>query len=312
MTAFQRLCLLACAVIFGLIVLGGVVRATDSGLGCPDWPRCHGSLIPKWEKHTLIEYSHRLTASVAGVLVLAVLVWAWRSYRRVPAILYPAALAFVLIIFQAWLGRETVVRELPEEIVTLHLAIALTTFSVLVTLTAATFALEHPAPRPAVGPGFGRLPVLAVATAFLLALLGAYVAGAGYGLACGGWPLCNGEALPSAGGASVQIAYHHRTVALLLGIVLVGLAWLGWRARAKAPLEATLAGAALALFLVQSLVGAANVWTRLAAEASAAHLALATLLWLVLAYLNIRVHRLHLLLPLSSHEAPARLARAPR
>ena len=246
MTAFQRLCLLACAVIFGLIVLGGVVRATDSGLGCPDWPRCHGSLIPKWEKHTLIEYSHRLTASVAGVLVLAVLVWAWRSYRRVPAILYPAALAFVLIIFQAWLGRETVVRELPEEIVTLHLAIALTTFSVLVTLTAATFALEHPAPRPAVGPGFGRLAVLAVATAFLLALLGAYVA-----------------------------------------------------------------GAALALFLVQSLVGAANVWTRLAAEASAAHLALATLLWLVLAYLNIRVHRLHLLLPLSSHEAPARLARAP-
>src|SRR5688500_7861489 len=101
MTGYQRLCLLTSAVVFGLIVLGGIVRATDSGLGCPDWPRCHGSFMPRCETATLIEYSHRLTASIAGLLVLAILVWTWRSYRRVPALLYPAILTFVLLLFQA-------------------------------------------------------------------------------------------------------------------------------------------------------------------------------------------------------------------
>src|SRR3989304_6148525 len=146
LSAFQRLCILTCAVIFGLIVLGGVVRASDSGLGCPAWPRCHGSLVPRWEKHTLIEYSHRLTASVAGLLVLAVAVAAWRAYRRVPAGLYPATLSLALM------------------------------------------------------------------------LVGAYVAGAGYGLACSGWPLCNDAVVPGARAASVQFHFAHRLLALALGL----------------------------------------------------------------------------------------------
>src|SRR3990172_12631505 len=120
MTLFQRFCLATCAVIFALIVLGGVARATDSGLGCPDWPRCHGSFIPKWEKHTLIEYSHRLTASVAGVMVFAVAIWAWKSYRHARSIFYPAAATVLLLLVQGGLGGLTVIRELPPEIVTVH------------------------------------------------------------------------------------------------------------------------------------------------------------------------------------------------
>lgn len=314
--AFQRLCIAASAVVLGLIVLGGVVRATDSGLGCPDWPRCHGSFIPKWEKHTLIEYAHRLTASVAGVLVFAALVFAWRAYRRLPAVLYPATLAAALIIFQAWLGRETVVRELPEEVVTLHLGVALVTFSVLVTLAAAALALgggqEPPlvAPEATLGAGFGRLALLAAALTFVLALVGAYVAGADYGLACSGWPLCNGEVVPS-GGVSVQVVFGHRVLALLLGVIIAALALVGWRARAAAPAEAYLAGGALAVYVLQVLVGAVNIWTRLADAASAGHLALATLLWLLLLVLNLRVHRLHLRLPAGRQaEGAGRLAGA--
>src|SRR5687767_14391925 len=105
MTGFQRLCLITCTVVFGLIVLGGVVRATDSGLGCgDDWPRCEGSFIPRLETELLIEYSHRLTASVTGVLVLGLAIWAWRSYRAVPAILYPAIVVLVLVLVQGGFG----------------------------------------------------------------------------------------------------------------------------------------------------------------------------------------------------------------
>ncbi len=297
MTGFQRLSLVTCAVIFGLIVLGGVVRASESGLGCPDWPRCHGSLIPRWEKHTLIEYSHRLTASVAGVLVLSMAVIAWRSFKRIPGVLYPSLLALGLIVFQAGLGGAAVLNELPPEIVALHLGTALAVLALVALVAIAAFALERPPPRADTRRDFRRVALLALATTFGLMIAGSYVAGAGYGLGCSGWPLCNGEVVPGTNAASAQVVFLHRFLALALGVMLVALAWLGWQRRAAAPFAAYTAVAALGVLALQSLVGAANVWTRLASEVSALHLALASLLWLLLAVLNIYVYRAYNLLP---------------
>ncbi|HEY7467010.1 MAG TPA: COX15/CtaA family protein [Dehalococcoidia bacterium] len=299
-TGFQRLCILACVVIFGLIVLGGIVRATDSGLGCPDWPTCHGSVIPRWEKHTLIEYSHRLTASIAGFLVLGIAVWAWRSYRRVPAILYPSLLVLGLIIVQAGLGGAAVLNDLPPEIVAVHLGMALTILTLLALVTMTSFAIDHPTERPAASLSVRRVALLAAAGTLCLALVGSYVSGAGYGLACSGWPLCNNELVPSADSASVQVHFLHRFLALIVGLTLVALAWLARRERRRAPLIATFAFTALGVYCVQALIGAANVWTDLADEVTAAHLAFATLLWLTLAVLNIEVHRIYEWLPRTS------------
>ncbi len=67
---------------YALIVLGATVRATDSGLACPDWPRCHGELIPPLETQILIEYSHRLAAASVGLLILGTAVAAWLRYRE--------------------------------------------------------------------------------------------------------------------------------------------------------------------------------------------------------------------------------------
>ena len=296
-SGFQRLCIVTCVVIFGLIVLGGIVRATDSGLGCPDWPTCHGSIVPKWEKHTLIEYSHRLTASVAGLLVLSLTVWAWRFYRRVPAILYPATLVLVLIFIQAWLGKETVERDLPAEIVAVHLAMALTILTLLALVTITSFAIERPQERPHIRQSIRRVALLAAAGTLALALVGSYVAGAGYGLACSGWPLCNGEIVPGAGAASVQVHFLHRVLALLVGLTLLALTWLALGERRSAPFVAVIAVTALGVYCIQALIGAANIWTGLADEVGAAHLAFATLLWLTLAVLNIEVHRIYEWLP---------------
>ncbi|HWO72665.1 MAG TPA: COX15/CtaA family protein [Dehalococcoidia bacterium] len=309
MTAFQRLCILAGFVIIGLVVLGGVVRATDSGLGCPDWPRCHGSFVPKWEKHTLIEYSHRLVASVAGLLVLGITVWAWRSYRRTPAVFLPSLLLLGLIVLQAGLGGAAVLNELPPEIVVIHLGMALTILAVLILILHTSFDLTRPLARLAVGPAVRGSALAALAVAFVLMLVGGYVAGAEYGLACSGWPLCNGEVVPSAGGAPVHVHFLHRLLALLLGLTLVAMLWSAWRERSRTLL--LFAGGAMAVYAVQALIGAANIWTELADEVSAAHLAFAELLWALLAILNVRLFEAYRWLPRAAaapraREMPAR------
>jgi heme A synthase len=313
MTGYQRLCIATCGVIFVLIIVGGVVRATGSGLGCPDCPTCHGRLIPSSDKHTIIEYSHRLTASLAGLLTLAIAIGAWRSYRRVPAVLYPATAAFALILVQAGLGAAVVANELPPGIVAVHLVLALSLMTLLLVVTTATFEAQKPLTPPAVSSRLAVLAFVASGATLGLMVVGSYLAGAGYGLACNGWPLCNGEVVPSYHAASVQVHFLHRFLALVVGLIIVSLAYLGWRSRGQAPLVAALTTLALGVYLVQALIGAANIWTKLADEVSAAHLGGAALLWIVLAILNIRIHRLHELLPYTSApRARADLAGAPR
>ncbi len=93
--SFGRLAVFAAAYTYALIVVGGVVRISGSGLGCgDDWPRCHGSWIPPMTVSTLIEYLHRLLAAGVVFVVGAVLVQALRGrfakgvrhpyYRRPP------------------------------------------------------------------------------------------------------------------------------------------------------------------------------------------------------------------------------------
>ena len=103
---------LALVAAIGQVTLGGVVRITDSGLGCPDWPLCHGKLIPPAEFHTLIEYSHRLSASLLGVLVLAAAVLAWKFHRTDRRLTSSTTLGLALVLVAAVLGGITVLTEL--------------------------------------------------------------------------------------------------------------------------------------------------------------------------------------------------------
>jgi len=302
MTAFQRLCLFSAGMIVVLIVIGGIVRATDSGLGCPDWPTCHGRLIPENNKHTIIEYSHRLTASIVGMLVLAIAIVAVRKYRDVPAILWPSVTAFVLVLVQAGLGAAVVKQELPPGLVSFHLVLATALLTLVVLITITSFNLSRPLARPVVHRSLGNLAIVTSGCVLALMLLGSYVAGAHYGLACNGWPLCNGEVIPSYDANSVQVHFAHRFMAGVVGIQLLGLVVLAWKGSDKLVRHLTLVAAGI--FIVQSLIGAANIWTKLADEVSAAHLGVATLLWLTLAVLNIRVHRLYELLPYSTSPQP--------
>ena len=155
LTSFQRLALATTATTYVLILVGGLVRASGAGLGCPDWPRCFGGWIPPASVAALppqfdpalfnptlmwTEYLNRLLGVTVGFLILATMVSAWRHHRRDPRILWTTVAAFLLVGFEGWLGGRVVAHGLTPWIVTAHLMVALVIVQLLLYATYASGA----------------------------------------------------------------------------------------------------------------------------------------------------------------------------
>ncbi len=290
-SGFRWLILSTIFATYSLIVLGGVVRATDSGDACPDWPRCQGELIPPFDTAVLIEFSHRLLASVVGFLILAVLIVAWRTYRHNHAIVWGSALALVMVIAQAILGGVTVLNELPANLVMAHLALASALLALLMGLAFVSWGSRLPAVRrSAESASFRNLALFAAIATFGLMLTGSYVAGSGAGLAFRDWPLFDGQVVPD-GGRLAMIHAMHRFVAAGIGLLIGYVALRAWQTQRHDRVLVTVSLAAFALVLLQALVGAANIWTLLEPAARAAHLALAVALWAIMVGVTLFAHR---------------------
>jgi heme A synthase len=273
-TALRWIALATCLATYALIVVGGVVRATGSGDACPDWPRCHGELLPPLESDVLIEFSHRLLASLVSFLVLAMAFAAWRWARRDRVIFGGALLAIALVGGQVVLGGITVLQDLHANLVLAHLALGSALFVTLLTVCLASFL-----PRRAAAPDspLRNLLVFAALATFALMLTGSYVSGSGAGLAFRDWPLFDGRLMPDAGRLAV-IHATHRFAAAAVGVLLAYVALRAWRSRRDSAPVAIGASIAFALYVAQAFVGAANIWTLLQPAAKAAHLALAAAL----------------------------------
>ncbi|HEY7062176.1 MAG TPA: COX15/CtaA family protein [Chloroflexota bacterium] len=286
-----------------LIVMGGVVRVTDSGLGCPDWPTCHGQLLPPLEVTAIIEYTHRLLGALVSPLILATTLGAWVLRRRDRSLLIAATLAPVLLAVQIVLGAVVVRLELPAMVVLVHLTFALVILALLV--WTAVMALPPPVARRAPGPGWRRGPFVALVHAttlllFILLVVGAYVRASGAGYACVGFPGCNGEALPFGSSPLVDVHLLHRllayAVATLVTIIVVQ-AWRRWRWLPAVPWTAT----ALAVcVVVQITIGAIAVSTGLPALVRGLHLAGAAAVWASATVLVCLLTRARALAPLAA------------
>ena len=141
----RRLAWTGSALALGLIVLGGVVRITGSGMGCGDhWPRCDGEWFPPLDLPTLIEIGHRWAAALVSLLVFAVALVGWRRHRNEPALRNPALLAAVLLVVQVLLGAVTVKLALPPWVIVTHLANAMLLLAALMVVALRAGAPEGP------------------------------------------------------------------------------------------------------------------------------------------------------------------------
>ena len=282
----RRLAVLTTVFTFLLVAVGGLVRGTESGLGCPDWPRCHGRLYPPLEYHAIIEYSHRATASIVIWLTVALAVVAFRNRHQLTKRAFTlAVIPLPIVLSQAILGAIVVAIDLKAESVVAHLLVAMSLVAVLISLIVEVAPAGSPLSPPAPGVGADRrfaAVVSAVAgSALFLMLLGSYMSGRGGGLAFRTWPLFDGHVIPTYHGVAPDLHFAHRVVAAVVAVAIFALARLV-RRRPQAPAVVLMVRIATALIGVEILLGAGNVWTRLSAVTRTAHLATGALIWAAL------------------------------
>ena len=255
-----------------LMTMGNIVSATGSGLACPDWPLCHGRLLPPAETQVLIEFSHRLKAIPFTLLLLVTVVLTWRrTAARAPRRL--SLILVALLAAQIGLGGVTVLFKLPDLVSTAHLVNALLILAGLIILAEGTRA------HPAVPARLKRLSMAGLAALLLQMALGGYVRHAGAGLACPDFPLCSGSLLPHHWESGVH--WIHRW----LGVVLLGL-FVHLALAARRTALARPAAAAAVLAVLQVALGIMAVLGGLAVPLRAAHAVVAYALWGVLVWLS--------------------------
>ena len=283
----QRLALATCLTTLFLIAIGAYVRASGSGLGCPDWPTCHGGVVPPGTRHSLIEFSHRFFGTVVGLLVIATAVMAWRHYRHASFTVWTATLAVPLVGIQGLLGAVTVVKELPPEIVATHLITAMLVLSFELAVLLSMY-LEDPAHASqlraiiqAPSRKVGQLAIAAVAWLAAVMWIGGYIAESGASTACSGWPACNGSILPA--NDSLEITHMlHRYVAGLFIFFIVPLVVVAWRSRDRLIWSGRVAIVLGVLYAAQVIVGAFNVWFTFPDYLTVAHTVIAASIWFTL------------------------------
>lgn len=289
----KALTLLTLLLTFELVLVGAFTRLTDSGLGCPDWPGCYGSVSPLGAHAEIsaaqdamptgpvthgkawMEMVHRYMATGVGVLIIVLCALTWRQHQRDRSLAvnpWWPTLTLFWVCLQGAFGAWTVTMKLFPAIVTLHLLLAV---GLLLLLTAQAVRYEgwKSVPLPV---RMRRFLWLALALLVLQIALGGWVSTNYAVLACNGFPACNGQWWPDFDGAGfalwrplghavdgqmlpfsalVSIHYIHRSMAwLVLAVLLI----LGWCLRNQVGLQRP-ARALLALSVLQFFTGLSNV-----------------------------------------------------
>lgn len=203
-----------------LIIYGSHVRVTDSGMGCPDWPLCKGSIGPFQGFHAFMEQTHRYLAGIVAILVIATWILATRIRTHISAI-KPALFSVGTVLIQIVLGAITVFDGNGAPTVAAHLlaGLALLAGATVTAVASVVAKMESTNPR------LGRLGWSAVGAATLLFLTGSLIVNAEAEKACASFPLC-----PSTQPLHLVVLHLlHRSIVFVAVIILVAFAVHAWR-----------------------------------------------------------------------------------
>jgi protoheme IX farnesyltransferase len=281
-TRFQKLAAATVVTAILLVTIGVIVRATGSGLGCPDWPLCHGQLIPPLDDYKAwIEWVHRTVAVIIGfeVIGLAALAVISRDVRERRTLLAAAVASVLLVGFQAWLGRETVRLGNSGESVTAHLAAAMALVGLLVWILARSL---YPARLAGTGSQrFTLVAALGAGSVYALLLFGSHVTATSQWYVFPDWPLMGGSLFPAITEANSAHVLH-RWIAVIVGVIVAAVFVAAWRHRPRTRPIVRLAAVAAVLFPIQAIVGGLQILTGLSGWTQTLHLALGAIIWALL------------------------------
>ena len=267
-----------------LIVAGGLVTSTESGLSVPDWPTTYGSNmftfpISRWVGGIRFEHTHRLIAAAVGLLTVVLAIWlARREPRRWVRRLGYAALAAVCA--QGLLGGLTVLLLLPTAVSVAHAFLAQTFFCLTVAIAVVTAPRWKEGisdrPRPLAQNAVARTAGLTAVALFLQLLVGAVMRHTKAGLAIPDFPLAFGRIVPPLTSFPVAIHFLHRVGSL----VIAGFVFACVRAarRSRRPGLAKASAWLAVLTACQIALGAATVLTEKSVAVTTAHVAAGALL----------------------------------
>jgi len=288
---FRRFAFITTAATYVLIFVGGLVRVSGAGLGCPDWPKCFGRWIPPTDVSQLpagmdpslfnftlawIEWINRLVGVSVGLLIATTGFWAIARYRPHKKILIPAVFAALLVAFQGWQGSVVVSSLLEPIVVTVHMLLALVIVILLTYMTQHAYYLEHPnLGLDTAYPAFTRvLTILLIPLALIQVGLGTQIRSALERLA-DRWPLlADTERLMRVG----WMNHAHMTLGIIIAALTV---WLGWRVLKRtenlSPLAQQVMTAMIVLVVVQIMIGGGFMFAGIPAMVQVFHLWVATL-----------------------------------
>jgi heme A synthase len=254
--AHYVLLLIASVVTYLLIVMGGVVCMTGSGLGCPDWPMCYGRIIPPVDMGAIIETTHRFLAALTSPLIVAAAVVGWRKHRSIWWLSRPPAMAVAMVLAVVVFGAFAVLTGLPPIIAAVDVGSALMVLALVLTTWAVARA-RHEEPSLPDRLTF-RAPFARLTLVLLVLVSGPLVADVGSIARCVGWPLYAAVA----GAAEVGGVFPplRRALGAAAAVLIVAVVVQAWRLHRG---DAAILRGAKALAIVVYSAAVAGVWALL-------------------------------------------------
>jgi len=272
-----------------LIMVGSIVRVTGNGLGCPDWPLCHGRAIPPMMLSAWVEFFHRLfggavVMQIAGLVILSV-----RRYRREKWMYRTALAAGVVLSVQVLLGGIHVIYELPRWTGWIHTAVAM----MVAGLVAVWVAITQPAisrinrrsSRLLRESGLTKWIAVAAAATYVLILTGSLVTRTGASLVCPQFPSCGLATVPDYLQSIVFVQMAHRYTAYTVAFVICLITYLLLSRSNHDPDLRRFAFGLVVLIVIQFALGISNVLFALPMWSRILHLGTAGTIWVVMVIL---------------------------